>query len=387
MTDIATRPLETPPDLFGVAGDDGWVFSRDGIGVAGRGVHRRVVADEIGAVLADLSPAVFAVGARPFDPTAPWDLVIPAYQVHVAPDGSVTETCLDGAEPPEPVAATSAATPQVRQIAITETEHAQGWMDRVAEATELIRAGEADKIVLARHVIAIGDAPFSPMRLTRRLAKRFAGCYVFSVDGLVGASPELLVERTGGTVRSQPMAGSAQRSDDPRVDAVLQEELFASPTYRHEHQLTIDMVHDTLLDFTSYLDFEPEPSIVTLPNVAHLATRVEGELSEPAASVLELQYALHPTPAVSGRPRDAAVRLIGELESSDRGRYAGTVGWVDGAGNGTWAVSIRCAQVDSDDRRRASIHAGCGLVADSVPEHELAESEAKLSAILSVLTP
>jgi len=131
--------------------------------------------------------------------------------------------------------------------------------------------------------------------------------------------------------------------------------------------------------------FEPEPTIVDLPNVAHLATHVEGRLSHPPASVLELQDALHPTPAVSGRPRDAAIRLIAELEGRDRGRYAGTVGWTDAAGDGDWAVTLRCAQIDPDDPRHARVQAGCGLVADSDPRTELAESEAKLQAVWPVL--
>ncbi len=388
MTGVVTRRVDGPVDLFDVAGDDGWVLTRDGVGVAGRGTFARVDAAHITGVLAGLGDRVCAIGARPFDPSAPWDLVIPAHQVRIDPDGTVTETHLGDPRAPvtDPIRAdtTDVDTGDVR---IRPVEDPADWMRRVVEATDLIRAGAADKIVLARAVDAIGAAPFAPRRIAERLAGRFAGCYIFRVDGLVGASPELLVERTGSTVRSQPMAGSAQRDADPDRDDALQAELFASPTYRHEHQLTIDMVHDTLLDYTSYLDFEPEPSIVALANVAHLATRVEGELSDPPASVLELQQALHPTPAVSGRPRDAAVAAIRRLESTERDRYAGTIGWVDGAGNGTWAVTIRCAQIDPHDPRRVRVHAGCGLVADSEPERELAESEAKLQALLGVLAP
>lgn len=385
MTAVESWPVGGPVDLIGVAGDDGWVFERDGVGVAGRGVFARVAADRVDATLAELGDDVVAIGARPFAPDAPWELVIPAYQVRVDAHGSVRETRLDGAVPPGSAAPRPDAARQ--PVRFDAVESPELWMARVGEATELIRSGVADKIVLAREVVASVPGAFSPEVLCTRLHEHFGGCYVYSVDGLVGASPELLVERVGDVVRSQPMAGSAQRSDDPGRDATLQAELFASPTYRHEHQLTIDMVHDTLLDFTSYLDFEPEPAIVTLENVAHLATRVEGALSDPAASVLELQQALHPTPAVSGRPRDAAVRAIAQLEGSDRGRYAGTVGWVDGAGNGTWAVTIRCAQIDPVTPGRARIHAGCGLVADSDPVRELAESEAKLEAMISVLDP
>jgi menaquinone-specific isochorismate synthase len=206
---------------------------------------------------------------------------------------------------------------------------------------------------------------------------------VFHIDGFLGASPELLVGRAGELVRAQPMAGTAPRADDPEADAALGGALFASPTYRHEHQITIDMVYDTLLPWCSYLDYEAEPSIVGVANVQHLATLVEGRLSDPAPSVLELVRALHPTPAVSGRPRALAQAWITDHEGFDRGRYAGTVGWVDGRGNGTWAVSIRCAEVAGSTAR---LFAGNGIVADSDPTTELAETEAKLLAVLGALT-
>jgi len=393
MTSVASRPIEPEVDLAAFAGDDGWLFMRDGVGVAGRGEAMRVAAADADRVLADLGGRTVAIGARPFDRDAEWDLVVPRHQIRVDADGSAWETLVDGqdAHAAGSRAATgatadrAAAVTCVGPVRIESVESAEEWCASVARATGFIRAGRAEKIVLCREVTAIAEQPLAPSLLVGRLAERFDGCFLYRVDGLVGASPELLVERVGVTVRSQPMAGTARRSDDPVHDDALRAELFASSTYRHEHQLTIDMVHDTLLDYTSYLDFEPEPQIVPLANVFHLASRVEGRLSSPPASVLDLQAALHPTPAVSGRPRDAAVRLIAELEGRDRGRYAGTVGWVDGAGNGCWAVTIRCAQIDPDDPRRARIHAGCGLVADSDPARELSESEAKLQAILSVL--
>ena len=142
------------------------------------------------------------------------------------------------------------------------------------------------------------------------------------------------------------------------------------------------MVHDTLLPFCSYVDYEPEPSVVALANVQHLATRVEGRLSQPPASVLELVHALHPTPAVCGRPRERALALIEELEGFERGRYGGAVGWVDAAGNGTWAVAIRCAQIDGTSAR---VFAGNGIVGDSDPDTELAETRAKFQAMLNAL--
>ncbi|MBP7631662.1 MAG: chorismate-binding protein, partial [Acidimicrobiales bacterium] len=166
----------------------------------------------------------------------------------------------------------------------------------------------------------------------------------------------------------------------PEADHRAAAALLASPGYRHEHQVTIDAVHDTLLRFSSYVDYEPEPSVVALANVVHLATSVEGRLSHPPASVLELVEALHPTPAVCGRPTDVALQVIDDLEGFDRGRYAGAVGWVDARGNGEFAVSIRGAAIDGV---RAVVVGGNGIVADSDPATELVETRAKMQAMLS----
>jgi len=190
------------------------------------------------------------------------------------------------------------------------------------------------------------------------------------------------VSRAGDVVRSHPKAGTAARGGDPSTDARLAAALLASTKDREEHQITIDMVHDTLLNWCSYVDYEAEPSIVPVANVQHLATLVEGRLSQPAPSVLELVDALHPTPAVCGSPRDAALAFIRANEGFDRGRYAGAVGWVDGRGNGSWAVSLRCADLDGSTAR---LYAGNGIVADSDPTTELAETRSKLQAMLSAL--
>jgi menaquinone-specific isochorismate synthase len=161
-------------------------------------------------------------------------------------------------------------------------------------------------------------------------------------------------------------------------------DLLASAKNQTEHRVVIDMIHDTLLPWCSYLDWEPEPSIVAVANVQHLGTRMEGHLSDPRPNVLELVRALAPTPAVGGFPRAEALALIEEVEGFERGRYAGSVGWVDSAGDGTWAVALRCAEF-SDDRRSARLVAGGGIVADSEPLAELAETQAKFQAMLSAI--
>jgi menaquinone-specific isochorismate synthase len=390
-----TRRLDADVDLLEVSGDGGWLFEHDRAGLAGRGVAVRVAVEDADELLASIPVddevgrpgcGPIAFGALPFHPDARAELVIPALVVGTDGEGTRWITTVGpGREAPDPPAQLSAPAnpaPLPTQFDVRTVQDPAEWCAAVAEATRRIRAGAFDKVVLAREVVVTADEPLRVDEIMARLRVAFAGCYLFSVDGMVGASPELLVSRTGDVVRAQPMAGTAPRGGDPRSDARLAAALLASPTYRHEHQVTIDMVHDTLLPFCSYLDDEAEPSVVALPNVSHLATRVEGRLSHPAASVLELARALHPTPAVCGRPREAARAAIVELEPTPRDRYAGLVGWVDGRGNGTWAVGIRCAQVDG---RVARLHGGCGIVADSDPAAELAESRAKLQAVLGAI--
>jgi menaquinone-specific isochorismate synthase len=188
----------------------------------------------------------------------------------------------------------------------------------------------------------------------------------------------------GEIVRSHPLAGTAPRTGDPTTDARLAAELIASMKNQVEHRVVIDVVHDALLPWCSYLDWEPEPSIVAVANVQHLGTLVEGRLSQPGPNVLELARALSPTPALGGHPRREALELIAAVEGLDRGRYGGAVGWVDAEGNGTWAVSIRCAEI-SADRCTARLFAGGGIVAESDPLAELAETQAKLQAMLGAL--
>jgi menaquinone-specific isochorismate synthase len=272
------------------------------------------------------------------------------------------------------------------RITVTPVRPAEWWCELVARACADMRSAGPDglaKVVLAREVLVEADTEVDRALVLQRLRRAFPGCFLFHVDGFLGASPELLVGREGDVVRAQPMAGTAPRGGDPTADAELGAALLGSATYRHEHQVTIDMVYDTLVPWCSYLDYEAEPSVVGVANVQHLATLVEGRLSQPAPSVLELVRALHPTPAVSGWPRELANAWITEHEGFDRGRYAGTVGWVDADGNGQWAVSIRCADVRGTT---AHVYAGNGIVATSDPATELAETQAKLLAVLGALT-
>ncbi len=397
-----TVRLDGDVDLLAVAGADGVVFTRDGVGFAGRGVAARVPSSEIGDVLAVVEvddpldrpgTGPVAFGALPFLPGTRAELVVPELIVGCDPNGNRWTTSVSPApEPPDPVAALASLLagrpddpepgPGPGAFEVRSSRPPREWVDAVAEATSRIGAGVLDKVVLAREVVVTADADIPVAAVLDRLARAYPACFVYLVDGFCGASPELLVGRSGDVVHAQPMAGTAPRRGDPTADARLAAGLLASSTYRHEHQVTIDAVHDTLLGFSSYVDYEPEPSVVSLANVAHLATSVEGRLSHPPASILELVRALHPTPAVCGRPRDAALSVIAELEGLDRGRYAGAVGWMDAAGNGQWAVSIRGASIDG---HQARVIAGNGIVADSDPATELVETRAKLQAMLAAL--
>lgn len=393
-----TRRLDADVDLLALAGGDGVVVERGRAGLAGRGTALRTAAADIDAVLATIAvddevgvPGCGAVAfaALPFRADAPAGAIVPEVVWGRADDGTRWVTTVGpvaGPDPvvPGPVPAASPAAVAPGRVTAAPVHPAAWWTGLVGRATKAIAesGGTLEKVVLAREVVVEAEVPFDRATLLRRLRTAYPGCFVVHVDGFLGASPELLVARAGDVVRAQPMAGTAPRGGDPGADARMAAALLADAAYRHEHQITIDMVFDTLLPWCSYLDWEAEPSVVPLANVSHLATLVEGRLSQPAPSVLELVRALHPTPAVAGWPRGAAVDWITAHERLERGRYAGTVGWVDGRGNGTWAVAVRCAEVDG---ARARVFAGNGIVADSDPDTELAETQAKLQAMLSVL--
>jgi menaquinone-specific isochorismate synthase len=386
-----TRWLDADVDLL-TAGD--LLFERNRLGLAGRGVARRVAPAEAEAVLASIDvddevglpgcgPVAF--GALPFDPQVPAELIVPAEIWGRADDGTRWHTVICQSGELEAIgAAERPLLPRESpsRFTVEPSRSPESWCELVEQATKAMADGGLRKVALARELVVTADAPFDRVSVLSRLRATYPGCHLYCVDGFLGASPELLVSRAGDVVRSHPMAGTAARGGDPATDARLAASLLASVKDREEHQITIDMVHDTLLDWCSYIDYEAEPSIVPVANVQHLATLVEGRLSQPAPSVLELVAALHPTPAVCGSPRDAALAFILEHEGFDRGRYAGAVGWVDGGGNGSWAVSLRCAALDGSVAR---LYAGNGIVADSDPTTELAETRAKFQAMLSAL--
>jgi menaquinone-specific isochorismate synthase len=384
-----TRPLERDVDLNGFARGDGYLFVREGVGLAGRGVAARVPVGDVGAVLAavDVDDSVgvpgcgpVAFGALPFRPGAPATVVVPSVVVGKGADGTRWLTTVDGATPDLEVP--DVPRPTAGAFTIRPGFDPDEFRRAVAAGRDAVRAGRLTKVVLARDVLVEADHELDVHAVLLRLRAAFATSYRYAVDGFVGASPELLVARHGSLVRSHPLAGTAPRTGDPTTDARLAAQLIASTKDQIEHRIVIEVVNDTLLPYCSYLDWEAEPSIVTVANVQHLGTAVEGRLSSPPPSVIELVAALQPTPALGGHPRADALGLIATLEGFDRGRYGGAVGWVDRHGNGTWAVGIRCAEISG---RRARLFAGVGVVAASDPDAELAETQAKLQAMLSAI--
>jgi len=386
-----TRVLDTDVDLNDVAGSAGYLFVRDGVGFAARGVAATVDSREVAEFLSAIDrdddvtgpgTGAIALGVKPFRPGEPWSLVIPRVVVGKGVDGRRWITRIDGAT--DHIDPAPTPSPTVSSFSIEPGVDEATYLAAVGAARDAVRSGSITKAVIARDVLVRSSRPIDVHATLLRLRSSFGSSYRYSMDGFLGASPELLVSRSGDTVRSHPLAGTAPRVGDPAVDDRLAAALVASTKNQIEHRIVIETVHDTLLPWCSYLDWEPEPSIVKVANVQHLGTLVEGRLSHPAPNVLDLVEVLCPTPALGGHPRDEALRLIDRVEGIERGPYGGAVGWVDAEGNGTWAVAIRCARL-SEDRRTARLYAGGGIVADSDPLSELAETQAKMQAMLSAI--
>ena len=336
---------------------------------------------DVAAAQAALScgDAPIVVGALPFRPDAAAALFVPR------------EVRRDAALP----SAHGAALPAVHVVA--QIPPPDEHRARIRQALHELTAPHSalHKVVLARGLRLAADAPLDAGTLLHRLVAADPSGYGYLVDlsaagqsyagaVLVGASPELLVAREGDRVTCRPFAGSAPRCpDDPAVDAANGAALAESGKNRHEHQLVVDQLRTALGPLCTELDVAPEPQLSSTSAVWHLNTQITGRLRDTATTALDLALALHPTAAVGGVPTAAAVELITELEG-DRGFYAGAVGWCDASGDGRWVVSIRCAQLAAD-RRSALAHAGGGIVAESDPDEELAETATKFGTILSAM--
>lgn len=337
--------------------------------------YRDVVAAQ-DALRSGAAPIV--LGALPFDVDRPAALLSP-HAVHR------TDAPPDWPDGPLPAVRVAAADPPPAD-----------YRRRISRARDRLTApgSELSKVVLSRALRLVADAPLDARVILRRLIAADPAAYGYLADltgagddyagvALVGASPELLVARSGDRVTCRPFAGSAPRAADPEADAAHGAALAGSAKDRHEHQLVIETIRAALEPLCDELTIAAEPELSRTAAVWHLCTPISGRLRQTSTTAIDLALALHPTPAVGGVPTKAAVELIAELEG-DRGFYAGAVGWCDARGDGRWVVSIRCAQL-SADRRTAIARSGGGIVAESDPDQEVAETTTKFATILNAL--
>lgn len=396
-------------DLLANYEPGGFFFERRGLGLSGMGVASAPGAGGAGVALGDAAavaakmfreitfetpgaPPPVAMGAFPFAGGS-GSLVIPSRSVVRTTPGETlqVDAWREGSGPAarhrERWVGRAVPHEAFAEMQLRPDPEPDAYATAVAEATRRIRGGELRKIVLARSLIVDAERELDPKQLLWRLRAVDPDCFAFAVPTaagrtLVGATPELLVAKRGREVTAVPLAGSSPRFGDPKEDRASADRLFASAKEREEHAVVVEAVSQTLSLFCEDLRHPREPELLGTANVWHLSTPFRGRLRPSVESVLELVSALHPTPAVCGTPRDAARKALVDLEPFDRGLYAGPVGWIDANGDGEWAIALRCAEVGEGTAR---LFAGAGIVADSVPEMELDETERKFRALLDSL--
>ncbi len=310
----------------------------------------------------------------------PGDSVLVVPQVIVGRRGDRTWLTTVSVEAPT-LAPTAAPRPPVGLTFSDGSRNGEEWMTVVAEAVDRIASGDLEKVVLARDLIASTDEPLDVRWPLHRLADQYEMCWTFHVDGMFGATPEMLVRRERGLVTSRVLAGTIRRTGDDERDLALAATLARSSKDLEEHEYAVRSVADALEPHCSSMNVPEAPFVLHLPNVMHLATDVNGVVHDVATS-LQLAESLHPSAAVGGTPTPAALALIAEIEGMPRERYAGPVGWMDASGDGEWGIALRSATITGSGVR---LFAGCGIVASSDPEAELAEAQAKFVPVRDAL--
>lgn len=375
-----TREVAPGGDLLEAFDPAGFAWLHHQTRLVTSGVAARVGPDDVDAVLGAVAvvdslelpgTGAVAVGALPFDPSARGELVIPSRVVGEL-DGRAWITEIG----PAPTHPDTVLGPPTR-FSVVAPRTRDDWRSAVDQALDAIARGDLDKVVLAREVLVEADTAFDARDIVRGLVAHQPGSFVYSSAGFVGASPELLVRRSGAVVESRPVAGTTVADSDEALLA-----LAASVKDTREHRFVVDGIVGALSGRCTELTVEEIPEVAVFGPVAHLATPIRGRLVDPPPSALDLMRLLHPTPAVGGTPRTAALDAIRALEGFDRGRYAGPVGWVDARGDGEWAIALRGAELDGTWAR---LVAGAGIVAGSDPEAEWAETQAKLEPMLRAL--
>lgn len=362
------------------AGPGGWV-DRD----AGPSGIRRLSTSAIDR-MRDAQDGAVAVGIVPFDPDEAATVRVPDVAVRRL-DGRAEMVVTSDAGLPTFGRTTSVPAEAFTELQLRHEPSPEGYLGAVRTAVGRIADGGLAKVVLARTVRVEAGRPLDPRALVARLRAVDPDAYAFAIptgpsSSLVGATPELLVRTRGRLVESRPLAGSAPRGGDREADRALAQALLDSDKDREEHRLVVDAIAEVLGGMCDELEWDKEPVLHETANVWHLATGFRGMLRDSAPSALDVVAALHPTPAVGGTPRREALALIGELEPFERGAYAGAVGWFDASGDGEFVIALRCAELEGD---RATLFAGAGIVAGSVPDRELDETERKFRAFLDAL--
>ena len=353
--------------------------------VLGKGVFRKIsgesgrLSEQVKSALKDArkngieNPV--AAGAIPFDPKKEPRLLVPEKAFFSEPYGATSKRADCGL-----------LTYDVESIPAPE-----GYMEIVANGIDCIKRGELNKIVLARKIVCQIKKQADTKRILQNLAEHNPNGYTFAADvseeqgktrTFLGASPELLVSKSGRTVFANPLAGSRPRSDDPEEDRRRAMELLESAKDLHEHKVVVDAVREGLKGLCPALVVPDKPSVIQTETMWHLSTEIRGQLSDWSITSLDLALAIHPTPAVCGYPAERAFDAIDRSEPFDRGYFTGVVGWCDEQGDGEWAVAIRCAEVED---KTISLYAGAGVVAGSKPEEELKETAAKFRTMLNAI--
>ncbi|WP_404802979.1 isochorismate synthase [Microbacterium pullorum] len=409
---VRTREIDHVEDLLPYTSPDdptAWIRRGDGMAGAGEAYSLRHRGAEAYAALAmqwkQLSAAadiddpvqlpgtgLMAFGALAFDPRSAHDSVVRVPRVVVGRRGGrswVTTIHRDGEHAAAPTLAPAPYGPHWSGTLGPGRQSPEGYLASVRAGLEAIGAGEVEKVVLARDLDGTVPGGADLRRLARALGSDYPDTWMFAVDGLIGASPETLVTVHGGTVTARVLAGTTPRGADADADTAAASALASSTKDLDEHEFAVQSVLASLRPHLRALAAGDAPFTLKLPNVWHLATDVEGELSG-AASALDLVRALHPTAAVAGTPTRAAIELLHRLEPFDRGRYAGPVGWIDAHGDGEWAIALRCAQFDIEGTADGAdipvtAYAGAGIVAGSDPETELIETRVKFRPIVDAL--
>lgn len=412
-----TVPLEYGPDALQFDGSPTVLFDRPGLTLVGWGTAALVEPARVTAELAAIpcddairrpGSGVIALGALPFDQMMGGHLIIPRFAMGIdRRDDGETHRWATAVGPRDQALPTTdelfdsviwqyGTSPGGRptDVHITTLETPLPTADHAAmvqRAVDLMQrpGAELRKVVLSRTVTAHLDGPLPLSTVLRRLRAHEPNCTIFSLpvpEGtFFGASPELLIARSGRRISCHPLAGTVARGDTARSDADAQGRLASSAKDQAEHRYVVEGIADLLRPLCDSLTVPASPSLVAFRDVAHLGTRIEGELSHPTP-ILDLLHRLHPTPAVGGTPRALALSTMADLEPVRRGHWAGPVGWADAHGDGEWMIGIRSARLHPDGTT-VTLHAGSGVLADSDPAAEAGEVNVKLASVLESVVP